>query len=92
VICTPVKSDSCTHRYDVPGEYYFTSGIVVEQGVFKLAFGGLVVVLPKNDLTVDVQVLVDGNLFFHEILLFGKSLRSLSGHIYWLTDKRITQN
>ena len=58
-----MQSSSCSHRYDTPGVYYFTSGIVVENGDFKLAFGGRVVVSKRRDITEKVRILVKGSTY-----------------------------
>ena len=60
VICEQAKSGNCSHRFDVPGEYFFSSGIVAQKDAFKLAFGGKIVVLAKEDVEVDVAVFVAG--------------------------------
>lgn len=55
-------SGNCTYRYDVAGDYHFTSGVVAKKDNFKLAFGGTVKVKPKEDETVNVSVSVKGDL------------------------------
>ena len=44
----------------MPGEYFFSSGVVAQKDAFKLAFGGKIVVLAKEDVEVDVAVFVAG--------------------------------
>ena len=71
MLCAQAKSGRCKHRFDVPGQYFFTSGFVAEKGDFKLAFGGKIVVLEKEDLGVNVEVLVSGIIFFQiKLLIF----------------------
>lgn len=63
VICAQAKSGNCSHRFDVPGEYFFSSGVVAQKDAFQLAFGGKIVVLPKEDVEVNVEILVAGKQF-----------------------------
>lgn len=56
--CDPRTSGSCTHRYDVAGVYYFTSGSLVED----FAFGGKVIVKHKDDFHTSIVVFAKGIL------------------------------
>lgn len=69
--CAPRASGNCTKRYDVPGQYYFTSGKVVE-GNNMLAFAGRVDVITKKDESHTISVIVKGNFqfFFFKIFFY----------------------
>ena len=59
-LCPKSQSGNCTYRYDVPGVYNFTSGIIAKSNNFVLAFGGKVIVTEKKDLNVPILIKVKG--------------------------------
>jgi len=61
VICPPKASGECPHVFRVPGVYYFTSGIIVDD----FAFGGKVTVAESADtVTTNIVVSINGNYKF----------------------------
>lgn len=68
VLCPPMPSGKCLHRFNVKGVFYFTTGKFISGTNF--AFGVRVTVVDKPDtITVPVNVFISGKKYFQSFLL-----------------------